>query len=682
MKRTGTLRLVARFGGFLLMAGFLSQRTAYAAADVWQWLNPYPTGNLLNGVSFLNGQFIACSESQLLKSQDGTNWTTYAAPGDVSLSRVAFGGGLYVAVGYKAGSGAIVTSSNLMDWTLQTSGTTNALQTVIYGNGLFVATGNGGTILTSANGSSWETRASGTSNALISIAFGNGTYVALSSNSAASVSSDGISWTRINIGPQFLSTVNYSKGLFHAGGSRFPNGIAYGALYTSSDGTNWSGELGASLVPIRTVFADTNRFYFENGIGTVSGTGMSVSEDGTYFSAVTTTNLVFANPPSGYAYGNGLFVGAGRAIQVSPNVTNWNTVTGPVNNLTDIAYGNNAYVAVGGGFSQGVGGTITGSILRSSHGTRFEAQASPVTAPLSRVLFANGVFHSVGYSGTILRSTNGIQWTQRTSGTGNFLHSLCYGNSLWMATGANGTIVTSPNGLAWTLRTSGTGSALYGVTTGTNMFVAVGAGGTIVTSPDASNWSVQFADTLDTFFDITYGNGQFVAVGANGSIWLSPDGVNWNAGTSGTSNRLLAVTFNDGRFIAAGCPDDLGNQNVLLISTNGSAWAALDPGTSYRLYGARFLNHAFLITGVNGTILQNASLETIQLDGKWNSVAGQFELSMGGGLGQSFVVQSKDSVGAATWNNRLTVSNAPSPFSFTDPTSASQSSRFYRVVAP
>jgi len=695
MKTNKVLHLAVEASLTLLLLIFSVQPGAHAAGGVWQWLNPQPTGNPLNGVSFLNGQFITCSEGQVFTSQDGTNWITYAVQSDVALSRVAFGGGLYVAVGYKSGTGAIVTSSNLTHWTLQSSGTTNPLQTIIYGEGLFVATGDRGTILTSATGSDWESRSSGTTNSLKSIAFGNGVYVALSGepaasapsgDAAASVSSDGILWTRKNIGPNTLTTVNYARGLFHAGGWHriTPFGGTEGALYVSSDGTNWSEDLVATGTPVRTVFAGTNNYYVEYIINSPLGiVGLLKSADGTNFSASATTNLVAANPPNGYAYGNGLFVGAGPAINVSHDVTNWSTVSGPTDNLSDIAYGNGAYVAVGSGYALPVGsGSLgVGSIVRSSGGSRFEVQTSPVTALLNRVLFANGVFHCVGYSGTILRSTNGTQWVQRNSSTGNHLRSLCHGNGLWMAAGDGGTVVTSPNGLAWTLRFSGTGSALNGVTSAANMFVAVGAVGTIITSPDASNWSVQFADTLDTFFDITYGNGQFVAVGANGAIWISPDGVNWSAGQSGTTNRLHAVAFNNGIFIAAGSPNDIANQNVLLVSANGSTWAALDPGTSFRLYGARSINHTFVLTGVNGTILQQVSPDSIRLGGRWNTIAGLFEFTISGGLGQSFLVQSSDSASPAAWTDRAIFTNAPSPTAFSDPTSPSHPMRLYRVVS-
>jgi hypothetical protein len=66
-----------------------------------------------------------------------------------------------------------------MTWTQRASVADNGLYGVAYGNGLFVAVGDGGTILTSPNGVSWTEQASGTSNSLYGVAYGNGTFVAV-----------------------------------------------------------------------------------------------------------------------------------------------------------------------------------------------------------------------------------------------------------------------------------------------------------------------------------------------------------------------------------------------------------------------------------------------------------------------------------------------------------------------
>ncbi|PYI86453.1 MAG: hypothetical protein DME26_09030 [Verrucomicrobia bacterium] len=257
---------------------------------------------------------------------------------------------------------------------------------------MFVVTGDGGTLLTSTNGSDWVARSSGTSGPLTSLAFGNGVFVAVNGgrqgqDSAASVSADGIVWTRQNIGGDLISTVNYARGLFHAGGywrDPYPPYPYLATLYLSNDGTNWtpaSFAPGSGVVEIRTVFADTNSFYAVDN-SYYPGTAnlrLLMSNDGTNFSLVNTVNFVGTDAANGYASENGLLMGANEVIQVSTNGTNWVT-SGPTRILTDTAYGNGAYVAVGGGFTlpSGWGSVGSGSIVRSSGRLPFESQTSPV----------------------------------------------------------------------------------------------------------------------------------------------------------------------------------------------------------------------------------------------------------------------------------------------------------------
>jgi hypothetical protein len=75
--------------------------------------------------------------------------------------------------------GAILTSPDGVSWTVRTSGTSNLLFGVAYGNGLFVAVGMSGTILTSPDGVNWTARTSGTSNSLRGVTYGNGLFVAV-----------------------------------------------------------------------------------------------------------------------------------------------------------------------------------------------------------------------------------------------------------------------------------------------------------------------------------------------------------------------------------------------------------------------------------------------------------------------------------------------------------------------
>src|SRR5215470_6955217 len=80
--------------------------------DTWTWRNPQPTGNILYGLAYGNGQFVAVGGAgTIVTSTDGTNWVLRE-----SGSRYSFYGG------------------------------------VIYANGQFVAVSDPGTIVTSVDG--------------------------------------------------------------------------------------------------------------------------------------------------------------------------------------------------------------------------------------------------------------------------------------------------------------------------------------------------------------------------------------------------------------------------------------------------------------------------------------------------------------------------------------------------
>jgi hypothetical protein len=87
------------------------------------------------------------------------------------LTGVAYGNGLYVAVGFK---GRIQSSPDGVEWTIRNSGTANSLYGISFEGELFLAVGNKGTVLSSTDGISWAAKTSGTTNALSAITFGKG----------------------------------------------------------------------------------------------------------------------------------------------------------------------------------------------------------------------------------------------------------------------------------------------------------------------------------------------------------------------------------------------------------------------------------------------------------------------------------------------------------------------------
>ena len=127
---------------------------------------------------------------------------------------------------------------------------------------------------------------------------------------------------------------------------------------------------------------------------------------------------------------------------------------------------------------------IPAPILTSSDGVSWSPQTSGTTQNLYDVAWGNDRFVAVGegaLAGTgiqaiILTSPDGVSWTRQVSGTTNDLRSVAWGGNQFVAVGINGTILTSLDGATWTARDSGTNNGLFGVVWAEIDLSAVGIG--------------------------------------------------------------------------------------------------------------------------------------------------------------------------------------------------------------
>jgi hypothetical protein len=279
-------------------------------------------------------------------------------------------------------------------WHARNSGVTNAFNADAYGNGTFVVVGNQGTIVTSADAVAWASQNSGTANDLNSIVFANGLFVAVGQFGTIVTSTNGTLWTTRNSGTtDFLYDVNFGNGLFVAISDT-------GTEVTSADEISWTSQ----------------------GSGT----------QGLY----------------GLIYGNGKFVAVGGLLNCSFFFCFYNSVSytssdgltwapsnpGPAYLLSDIAFGNGMFVAVGDG----------GTIVTSADGTSWATPPSGASELLLNVAYGHGTFVVVGaQQGGIYTSTDAAHWAARNSGTTNGLFNITYGNGTFLAVGNSGTILQS-----------------------------------------------------------------------------------------------------------------------------------------------------------------------------------------------------------------------------------------------
>ncbi len=396
----------------MAVAAWCSSVFASDPLDTWQWRNPILTnGYASHAITYANGTFAAVGYGgDIASSQDGTNWVRrnigpiYGAGGNYDLEGIAWGNGIWVAVGngqYSPGDTfeVVLTSSNLVTWSAQAvpQDVFILFYSVIYANGLFVAVGWGSDpqssmafpgILTSSDGVHWARQSvAGNDPALKAdlreIAYGNGVFVAV--------------------------TIN-------------------GSIYTSSDATNWTGQTSGTLG----LFGLT----YGNGMFLVDSSpqGVLASTDG-----LTWTNLASWVGGRALAYGDGLFAAAGGngLIKTSPDGINWTTRnSGTVNDLNDLAFGNGTFVGVG-----------IGALVVSPDGSNWLSLDPTVTTRgLNGVTYGQGSFVAVASGDTKLHSADGAHWSMSASGPGGVpdLYATAFGDGRFVAVGNHGTIWPRP----------------------------------------------------------------------------------------------------------------------------------------------------------------------------------------------------------------------------------------------
>jgi hypothetical protein len=295
----------------------------------------------------------------------------YTLPPSTQLTAAAYGNGVYVVVGASVTSAApdaygsaILTSTDGKSWTLQPTLDNSSFSDIAFGNGIFVAVGRAsgkpldiGVVQTSSDGVRW--RVQNFDIELSRVVYGNGRFVLLGNNNNY-VSTDGVNWTPFpNKVIVESSQLIYSNGVFtdfHA--TQFAS---------SQDGVNWQTQ-DDGLID----YSGTGKFFPNIGVtGAVYEDGMYVAV-GDYYTN-TPTAPPYGNPVvitsqdavkwtmtslneschlESIAFGNGVFVatGANGGILTSPDGINWTGLsTGTKASYGTVSFCNNEFLAIGDG---------------------------------------------------------------------------------------------------------------------------------------------------------------------------------------------------------------------------------------------------------------------------------------------------------------------------------------------
>ena len=304
-------------------------------------------------------------------------------------------------------------------------------------------------------------------------------------------------WTNVaNSSYGTFDSIVYGNGIFAAGSILpYPGGYSAtnGGISSSSDGINWVHK--SFLVNITGVA-------YGNGIFVASGSDPNTSGDGgALYYSTNGSNWAYANagPPglSGVTYGNGLFVAVGYVYEaqspwmgISTNGRDWTNVniSVSVSHIYGATYANGKYLARTDSGPNAILISSDGKNWNSANATVVEppipAQPPKYLSGVGRIIFLNGLYFAATASG-IYTSPDVQNWTAAVPALPRLPYLLVpqtATNQLFVNAGSAGAIYTSTDATNWTTRVTGITNDLRDIAFGNNHFVTVGTNGAIYLS--------------------------------------------------------------------------------------------------------------------------------------------------------------------------------------------------------
>jgi hypothetical protein len=236
-------------GKFVAGCGSSTPRIFYSSDGV-TWSGAANATGGADYVAFANGRFFVFNggSSAYQYSPDGINWTAATMPSTGNWHSVAYGNGVYVAIGQNA----IAYSSNGVNWTGVGAPVNANYYQVIFAFGMFIAVSAASVAqyITSTDGITWTARslpyfAKGG----FSMAYANGVMVVLGNAQTSNGASlavirtvDGVNWTIVN-----LPEMAIWSAICYAGGKFVVMSSDAATLAVSVDGLAW-GESSSTAV--------------------------------------------------------------------------------------------------------------------------------------------------------------------------------------------------------------------------------------------------------------------------------------------------------------------------------------------------------------------------------------------------------------------------------------------------
>ena len=202
--------------------------------ETWTSIPKFATGTL-TGLAYGNGIFVAVEyESKSIWSTDiPTNeWKNIYTFSDNPLEGCRYVNNEFVVVGE---NGLIAKSNDAKNWITVYREANMTFYDIAYGNGKYVVSGKTGRVMSSVNGMIWyPTQIVGVEKDIRHIVYANGTFVIGAGGGLIEWSEDGINWNQAN-NPS-ANTISWIRG-FAYGDNRL-----YTCMYGSSCGEIWLSE--------------------------------------------------------------------------------------------------------------------------------------------------------------------------------------------------------------------------------------------------------------------------------------------------------------------------------------------------------------------------------------------------------------------------------------------------------
>jgi sugar lactone lactonase YvrE len=701
--------------------------SGFSAWDHWQ---PVASEALqaIRGLAYGNGCYVAIGDGSgadyleladwgglLATSSDGARWVTQLPITRERLNGIAFGNGLFVAVGE---DGAVFTSTDAQTWEAQELAGEAApnLSGIAFDHGLFVAASSdaNGSIWTSPDGRNWTNRWVDYGASFLAVSAAGGRFVAV--GNTILVSTHGTNWEPARVpssylGQEFsLESIGYANGIFLAAEEFSESQASSGRLAASINGVDWWSLTSSNQFAFGRVTGAHSRFL---AVDAHSG-GISTSTNGTNWTApeiIATDKETWCQLPSlcvadgrcqlpRLCVADGLFVATiGRPAAVFTTVygqSTSSTVYGRPGALLTSADGQSwalhrkerdrslvpvTTIKAGARY---FGVTDHFETVTSTNGSDWDVLPTP--CPISALAYGQGTLVGVHERCIVSSNDDGATWTDRTpptnSSRGITFGGVVYGNGVFIARRSDGwgrQDILSTSNLVYWARTdlpSGNLVSVSDIAYGGGRFVAIlrhfqneiWRGASILTSTNGFHWQTAAEFPTDFLYRVAYGNGRFVIRAGEGTVITSSDGVNWIQHAVPGMEWAGAPVFGNGLFVI------FDGYSRLWISSDGVAWTecGAPEGTGWSVTAGEgvFFAYQFPILYRSGPVERLGNPRWVPNSGLEWTVTGAPRIDYR-------IEYSEDLL---NWQTLSRVKNAPAGHPFIDPAGAVRPSRFYRVV--